>query len=129
MKRLIVALALLVITCFCERTQATGFSNPLATMENIYGFGGTHIGVDLDGVEGDPVYAIADGQVFYYKSNAEAYGGGGGSCANTIAQSYSEVIEEYTLQRPARSLTRACFGFRSCGPYPIPPMSGRGPQL
>jgi len=71
-------LACCVVCLFYQASNATGFTNPLATMDVVQGFGGTHIGTDLDGNAGDAVYAIADGKVFYYRSNVSGYGGGGG---------------------------------------------------
>ncbi len=77
---LLLHVALLVSVFQPPVCAQTVFSDPLAVVDVDYPFSGTHIGVDLGASEGEPVYAIADGQVFYYGPAAECYGGGGGGC-------------------------------------------------
>ena len=77
-------LACCIVCLSYEVSSATGFSNPLADMSVVQGFGGTHIGTDLDGTAGDEVYAVADGQVFYYSASAGGYGGGGGEGCSAV---------------------------------------------
>ena len=64
-------------------SSTNGWHQPLASMDLIAGFtAGGHIGEDYDANENDPVYAIADGTVWFYDANATCYGGGNGTtCA------------------------------------------------
>ena len=81
MKYLNLCLSVIAVVLWQTNTYATGFSNPLNSMEVAQSFVGTHIGTDLDATAETAIFAITDGQVCYYKADAAGYGGGSGSCA------------------------------------------------
>ncbi len=64
--------------------ECSGYACPLIEMELVQGFGGTHVGADYDADAGDHVYALADGRVCFYKSDASCMGGGNGKDCDCV---------------------------------------------
>lgn len=84
MRHLVMIVICLTTLTLVRHAAASHLSQPLESMDVVQHFGGTggtHLGTDLDGAAGEAVFSVADGQVFYFKGDAGAYGGGSGECA------------------------------------------------